>query len=130
MRPNGKCPQGARENSFVVAAVVVAVDMVVGVAVAVAVAVAAACAVVALCRRYVLRYSITNLLVVTGYQSHMTVFLFSFPPPPALSPLPLPTKKVKSSLGTLPAGRGGTLDLTIKQLGQIDFTDLASLKVL
>lgn len=36
---------------------------------------------------------------------------------------------MKSSLGTLPAGGGGTLDLTIKQLGQIDFTDLASLKV-
>lgn len=36
--------------------------------------------------------------------------------------------QVKSSLGTLPAGGGGTLDLTIKQLGQIDFTDLASLK--
>lgn len=37
-------------------------------------------------------------------------------------------EQVKSSLGTLPAGGGGTLDLTIKQLGQIDFTDLASLK--
>ena len=35
---------------------------------------------------------------------------------------------MKSSLSTLPAGGGGTLDLTIKQLGQIDFTDLASLK--
>ncbi|CAN0423193.1 unnamed protein product, partial [Ectocarpus fasciculatus] len=37
-------------------------------------------------------------------------------------------RKVKSALSTLPAGGGGTLDLTIKQLGQIDFTDLASLK--
>eukprot|EP00903_Cladosiphon_okamuranus_P008470 g8137.t1 len=37
-------------------------------------------------------------------------------------------RKVKSSLSTLPAGGGGTLDLTIKQLGQIDFTDLSSLK--
>ncbi|CBJ31353.1 conserved unknown protein [Ectocarpus siliculosus] len=37
-------------------------------------------------------------------------------------------RKVKSTLSTLPAGGGGTLDLTIKQLGQIDFTDLASLK--
>ncbi|CAN0486836.1 unnamed protein product, partial [Ectocarpus sp. 8 AP-2014] len=37
-------------------------------------------------------------------------------------------RKVKSNLSTLPAGGGGTLDLTIKQLGQIDFTDLASLK--
>ncbi|CAM9973975.1 unnamed protein product, partial [Discosporangium mesarthrocarpum] len=37
-------------------------------------------------------------------------------------------KKVKSSLSTLPAGGSGTLDLTMKQLGQIDFTDLASIK--
>ncbi|CAN0300466.1 unnamed protein product [Pylaiella littoralis] len=36
-------------------------------------------------------------------------------------------RKVKSSLSALPAGGGGTLDLTIKQLGQIDFTDLASI---
>ncbi|CAM9734501.1 unnamed protein product, partial [Ascophyllum nodosum] len=37
-------------------------------------------------------------------------------------------RKVKSSLGTLPGGGGSNLDLTIKQLGQIDFTDLKFVK--